>query len=66
MIPLVLTKLSKDKLKDKLVYITFSTLQISRDAAPGTPCLKKNVWTFEYVDPQQWMEVMTGLREIWL
>jgi hypothetical protein len=64
-IPLVPTKLSPDKLKDKLAYIIF-TLQISRGAAPGSPSYKKHVWTFEDGDPQQWMEVMTGLREIWL
>jgi hypothetical protein len=64
-IPLVPTKLTADELKDKSAYITF-TLQICRGAAPGTPNYKTNILTFEDGDPQQWMEVMTGLREIWL
>jgi hypothetical protein len=64
-IPLMLTKLSTDKLKDKPAYIIF-TLQISKGAAPGSPSYKKYVRTFEDGDPQQWMEVMTSLREIWL
>jgi hypothetical protein len=57
--------ITTDELKDKLAYITY-TLQISRGAAPGTPDYKKSICTFEDGDPQQWMEVMTGLREIWL
>jgi hypothetical protein len=64
-IPLVPMKLSADELKDKSAYIIF-TLQISRGAAPGSPSYKKHVRTFEDGDPQQWMEVMTSLREIWL
>jgi hypothetical protein len=39
---------------------------VSRGTGPGTPNYKKSVRTFEDGDPQQWMEVMTGLREIWL
>jgi hypothetical protein len=65
MMPMVPTKLSAEELKDKLAYIIF-TLQISRGAAPGSPSYKKHIWTFEDGDPQQWVEVMTGLREIWL
>jgi hypothetical protein len=64
-IPLVPKKLSADELKDKSAYIIF-TLKISRGAAPGTPSYKKHVRTFEDGDPQEWMEVMTSLREIWL
>jgi hypothetical protein len=64
-IPLVPTKLTADELKDKSAYITF-TLQVSRGTGPGTPNDKKSIRTFEDGDPQQWMEVMTGLREIWL
>jgi hypothetical protein len=63
MIPLLPTKLTAEELKDKSVYIIF-TLQISRGAAPGSPSYKKHVQTFEDGDPQQWMEVMTSLREI--
>jgi hypothetical protein len=60
-IPLVPTKLTAE---DKSAYITF-TLEVSRGTGPGTPNYKKSVRTFEDGDPQQWMEVMTGLREIW-
>ncbi len=64
-IPLVPTKLTADELKDKAAYIIF-TLQVSRGGGAGAPTYKKSVRTFEDGDPQQWMEVMTGLREIWL
>jgi hypothetical protein len=33
--------------------------------APGTPTYRKSNRTFEEGDPQQWMEVITGLKEIW-
>jgi hypothetical protein len=59
------TKLTAEELKDKSAYITF-TLQVSRGTGPGTPNYKKSVWTIEDGDPQQWMEVMIELREIWL
>jgi hypothetical protein len=54
----------KDELKDNAAYITF-TLQVSKGYAPGTPTYRKSIRTFEEGDPQQWMEVITGLKEIW-
>jgi hypothetical protein len=63
-IPLLPTKLSSDELKDKAAYITF-TLQVSKGLVPGTPTYRKSIRTFEEGDPQQWMEVITGLKEIW-
>jgi hypothetical protein len=51
-------------LKDKAAYITF-TLQVSKGSGPGTPTYRKSISTFEEGDPQQWMEVITGLKEIW-
>jgi hypothetical protein len=63
-IPLLPTKLLLDELKDKAGYITF-TLQVSEGLAPGTPTYRKSIRTFEEGDPQQWMEVITGLKEIW-
>jgi hypothetical protein len=63
-IPLLPTKLLLDELKDKVAYITF-TLQVSKGLAPGTPTYRKSIRTFEEGDPQQWMEVITGLKEIW-
>jgi hypothetical protein len=50
--------------KDKAAYITF-TLQVSKGSGPGTPTYRKSIRTFEEGDPQQWMEVITGLKEIW-
>jgi hypothetical protein len=58
------TKLSLDELKDKAAYITFR-LRVSKGSAPGTPTYRKSIRTFEEGDPQQWMEVITGLKEIW-
>jgi hypothetical protein len=62
-IPLLPTKLLSDELKDKAAYITF-TLQVSKGSGPGTPTYRKSIRTFEEGDPQQWMEVITGLKEI--
>jgi hypothetical protein len=63
-IPLLPTKLSLDEVKDKAAYITF-TLQVSKGSGPGTPTYRKSIRTFEEGDPQQWMEVITGLKDIW-
>jgi hypothetical protein len=63
-IPLLPTKLLLDKLKDKAAYIMFR-LQVSKGFGPGTPTYRKSIRTFEEGDPQQWMEVITGLKEIW-
>jgi hypothetical protein len=62
-IPLLPTKLSSDELKDKAAFITFM-LQVSKGSSPGTPTYRKSIRTFEEGDPQQWMEVITGLKEI--
>jgi hypothetical protein len=62
-IPLLLTKLLSDELKDKAAYITF-TLQVSKGSGPGTRTYRKSIRTFEEEDPQQWMEVIAGLKEI--
>jgi hypothetical protein len=53
-----------DELKDKVAYITF-TLQVSKGSAPGTLNYKKSIRAFDEGDPQEWMDVITGLREIW-
>jgi hypothetical protein len=53
-----------DELKDKTAYITFM-LQVSKGSGPGTPTYRKSIRTFEEGDPQQWMEAITGLKEIW-
>jgi hypothetical protein len=64
LVPLLPTKLLLDELKDKVAYITF-TLQVSQGSALGTPTYRKSIRTFEEGDPQQWMEVIIGLKEIW-
>jgi hypothetical protein len=63
-IPLLPTKLLLDELKDKSAYITF-TLQVSKGSGPGSSTYRKSIRTFEEGDPQQWIEVITGLKEIW-
>jgi hypothetical protein len=63
-IPLLPTKLLLDELKDKAAYVTL-TLQVSKGLAPGALTYRKSIRTFEEGDPQQWMEVITGLKEIW-
>jgi hypothetical protein len=63
-IPLLPTKLLSDELKNKGAYITF-TLQVSKGQTPGAPTYRKSIRTFEEGDPQQWMEVITRLKEIW-
>jgi hypothetical protein len=63
-IPLLPTKLSSDELKDKAAYLTF-TLPVSKGSAPGAPTYRKSIRTFEEKGPQQWMDVITRLKEIW-
>jgi hypothetical protein len=58
------TKLSSDELKDKAAYIPFM-LQVSKGSGPGALTYRKSIRTFEEGDPQQWMEVINGLKEIW-
>jgi hypothetical protein len=52
--PAVANKASPDELKDKAAGL-----------APSTPNYKKSIRTFDKGDPQQWMDVITSLREIW-
>jgi hypothetical protein len=63
-IPLLPTKLLSDELKDKAAYIAFM-LQMSKGSCPRTLTYRKSIRTFEEGDPQQWMEVITGLKESW-
>jgi hypothetical protein len=62
-LPLVPIKLPTDD-KDKSKFITFE-LKVRAGAAAGTPSYKKSMRTFEEGSPQDWMDVMIGLREIW-
>jgi hypothetical protein len=63
-VPLLPMKLSSDELKDKAAYITL-TLQVSKGSGPGTLTYRKSIRTFDKGDPQQWMEVFTGLKKIY-
>ena len=62
-IPLVRCKIPVDD-KDKAAFITFE-LKVRAGTGAGTPSYKKNMRTFEEGTPQEWMDVLTGLREIW-
>ena len=62
-IPLVKQKLAIDD-KDKSAFITFE-LKVRAGTGAGTPSYKKNMRTFEEGTPQEWMDVLTGLKEIW-
>jgi hypothetical protein len=62
-IPLVKIELPINK-KDKSSYITFE-LKIRAGTGAGSPSYKKFMNTFEEGSPQEWMDVLTGLKEIW-
>jgi hypothetical protein len=62
-LPLVPIKIPTDD-KDKSKFITFE-LKVRAGAAAGTPSYKKSVRTFEEGSPQEWMDVLSNLREIW-
>jgi hypothetical protein len=50
--------------KDKMTFITFN-LKVRAGTGAGTPSYKKHMWTFDKGTPQEWMELLTGLRKIW-
>ena len=62
-LPLVRVKLSSDE-ADKSKFISFE-LKVRTGTGAGTPSYKKFMRTFEEGTPQEWMDVLTGLREIW-
>jgi hypothetical protein len=62
-IPLERIKIATDD-KDKSAFISFE-LKVRAGAGAGTPSYKKFMRTFEEGTPQEWMDVLTGLREIW-
>jgi hypothetical protein len=62
-IPLEKVKIATDD-KDKAAFISFE-LKVRAGAGAGTPSYKKFMRTFEEGSPQEWMDVLTGLREIW-
>ena len=62
-LPLVPLKLPEDE-KDKTKTITFE-LKVRAGAAQGSPSYKKHMRTFDEGTPQEWMEVLTGVKEIW-
>jgi hypothetical protein len=50
--------------KDKSAFITFE-LKVCTGTGAGTPSYKKFMKTFEEGSPQEWMDVLTGLRKVW-
>jgi hypothetical protein len=62
-LPLVPERLESDN-KDKATFITFD-LKVRAGTGAGTPSYKKHMRTFDEDTPQEWMESLTRLREIW-
>jgi hypothetical protein len=62
-LPLVPERLKLDN-KDKTTFITFN-LKVHAGTGAGTPSYKKHMRTFDKGTPQEWMELLTSLREIW-
>jgi hypothetical protein len=62
-LPLVPKSLESDN-KDKTIFITFDW-KVCVGTGAGTPSYKKHMRTFDEGTPQEWMESLTGLREIW-
>ena len=63
-LPLVPDKLSEDDEKDKTKYITFD-LKFKAGGGEKSPSYKMNMRRFDEGSPQEWMDVLAGLREIW-
>jgi hypothetical protein len=63
-LPLVPPKMTAEDSKDKSKYITFE-LKVRSGAAAGSSTYKKSVRTFDEGSPQEWMDVLTNLKEIW-
>jgi hypothetical protein len=62
-IPLEKVKIPTDD-KDKSQFISFD-LKVRAGAGAKDPNYKKFMRTFEEGTPQEWMDVLSGLREIW-
>ena len=62
-IPLEKIKIEADP-KDKTQFVSFD-LKVRAGGNAGTPNYKKFIRTFEEGTPQGWMDVLSGLREIW-
>ena len=60
-LPLVPLKLPEDE-KDKTKTITFE-LKVRTGTGAGSPSYKKHMRTLDEGTPQEWMEVLTGLKE---
>ena len=62
-IPLEKIKIATDD-KDRAAFVSFE-LKVRAGGNAGTPRYKKFMRTFEEGSPQEWMDVLSGLREIW-
>ena len=60
LVPEIPIKVSDDKSK----FMTFE-LKVCTGQPAGSTNYKKYVWVFEEGSPQQWIELMQDLREIW-
>ena len=63
-LPLVRIATTADDDKEKAKYITF-TLKVCAGGNTTSPTYKKAMLVFEDGTPQEWMDVLTGVREIW-
>ena len=63
-LPLVRIATTADDDKEKAKYITF-TLKVRAGGNATSPTYKKAMMVFEDGTPQEWMDVLTGVREIW-
>lgn len=63
-IPLVRFKLPADDADDKAKFITFD-IKVRAGAPAGSPTYKKSMRVFEEGTPQEWMDVISGVNEIW-
>ena len=50
--------------KDKTMFVSFD-LKVRAGGNAGLPSYKKFMRTFDEGSPQEWMDVLSGLREIW-
>jgi hypothetical protein len=64
-LPLVPPKISAEDLKDKTKFVTFD-LKVRAGGNAASPSYKKSMKTFDEGGPQEWIDVLQGLKEIWL
>jgi hypothetical protein len=63
-LPLIRIAATAEDDKEKTKFITF-TLKVRAGGNAASPTYKKAMQIFEDGTPQEWMDVLTGVREIW-